>query len=218
MNIEAVICDMDGTLVTYDNEPFHSSWDAMAQCLPDEKRQRWFFLRDSYYGKEKSYEQWFHRQVALLQGVKLEEARKALFPVPYSPGVRNFFAQNNSFKKGILTAGLALIAEEIASELGFDGYIAQSLEIKNSIFTGHGTLMLNLGRKAEGLSKLAKRLDIRLQNSSYVGDTISDASCMEKVKFPVAFNPKPDLAEYARAKKIPIINNFMQLGEVLSLR
>ena len=39
MKINAIICDMDGSLVKYPIPPFYSSWDALSLALPDEKRK-----------------------------------------------------------------------------------------------------------------------------------------------------------------------------------
>ncbi len=84
MKIKALVVDMDGTAVSYPNEPFHSSWDALAEILSKEKKQKWFELRDTYLKKGALfYSEWFEKQVSFLSGLELQKVSRYLFPIPY---------------------------------------------------------------------------------------------------------------------------------------
>jgi phosphoserine phosphatase len=136
--IKAIFCDMDGTAVDYDNEPYHSSWDALLDILTQEEKKKWISTRDFFVQGNGDYDEWFNEQVKLLKGKELKDAEKALFPVPYSKGFFDFFIHNNCFRKAIISSGLDLVAKKISDELSFDDYVAQHLEVKEGFFTGKG--------------------------------------------------------------------------------
>jgi len=215
MKVDAIIVDMDGTAVQYPNKPFFSSWDALAHGLfSEEEKNQWFALTKKYYSKDEVYPQWFGEQVAMLEGKSVNEAAKALFPIPYSVGFYEFFSTKNNFKKAILSAGIDLVAKEIAKEFEFDACVCQVLETKNGLFTGRGKPFKNLD-KSNKLLSLVKDLEINLDKICYIGDTPGDISCFELVKFPVAFNPRVGLEKYVLEKNIPVISDFRELNEVL---
>ena len=63
MKIEAIITDMDGTLVQYENSDYKSSWDAIGNRLTGWRKDQWFLNLDkaidrnsfSFLFKEKSF-------------------------------------------------------------------------------------------------------------------------------------------------------------------
>ncbi len=213
--IKAIFCDMDGTAVQYDNEPFHSSWDALLDILSEQEKEEWILTRDHFCQRKEGYDEWFKQQVRILKGKKLEDAKKALFPVPYSPGFVDFFSKNNSLKKAIVSSGISLVAEKIVEELGFDDYIAQSLEIEEGLFTGKGNYCFS-NCKVGGIRNLAEKYDLDLKEVCYVGDSSWDISCLDVVGLPLAFNPKKCLIDHVKDKKIPIIKNFRDLKGYLN--
>ncbi len=212
--VGAIICDMDGTAVQYPNGIFSSSWDMLAELLPEEQQKEWYALGEKYYGNG-NYKKWFKAQVLLLKGKKFSDAERFLFPVPYSPGFREFFSSSDGLKKAILSAGIDFVARRIAEEFDFDYYISQCLEVKDGIFTGSGKRVVNAEDKSKHLPELSKILNVPLARICYVGDTEGDISCLEKVGFPVAFNPHHGLEEYVRKSGIPKISNFMQLKSII---
>lgn len=215
MKIDAVFVDMDGTSVQYPNEPFSSSWDALAQgLLSEEEKRKWSSLTEKYYGHDELYKTWFEEQVAMLKGRKVEEAERALFPIPYSPGFGEFFSTNNTFKKAILSAGIDLVVNKIVADFKFDAYVCQILEIEDGLFTGKGKSFDSLDKSSKLLS-LASGLGVSLDKICYIGDTPGDISCFELIKFPVAFSPRGGLEEYVKKKSIPFISDFRELNEIL---
>lgn len=210
--IGAIICDMDGTAIQYPG-PFSSSWDALAGILLEEQKKEWFSLGKKYYGT-KNYEGWFKAQMNLLKGKKFCDAEKILFPIPYSSGFREFFQNSNGLKKAILSAGINFVAKRIAEEFNFDYWVSQHIEVEDGIFTGRGNSIVNFD-KSPYLLEISNILQVPLSRTCYVGDTGGDITCLEKVGFPVAFNPRHGLKEYAESKKIPIIFNFNELNRII---
>lgn len=217
MKIKLICADVDGTAVTYPNEPFHSSWDALAGVLPEETRQKWFQLRDTYLKKgEPFYNEWFEKQVSFLKGFSLQEATKFLFPIPYSKGFVDFFRSlDGRYIKGILSSGLELVAEKISSELNFDFFSANPLEISKGVFTGKGINKIGLFSKKEELGKISKTYGIRLEEVCYIGDSFNDIPILESVGLSIAFEPKErrvaSVAKYS-------ISDFRELNQILQNR
>lgn len=210
--IKGIVCDMDGTLVDFPNEPFHSSWDALGELLDGEVKREWYWLRDFYYPRKERYLEWFNKQVALLKGLALERVEDALFPLPYSSGVKEFFSDSKSYLKGILSSGISVVAEKIASELGFGFVRCAYLEIKDGIFSGRGSFDVKMWKKDEDLEAMASEMGLSLDEILYVGDNENDIPAFEVAGISVAFRPKTDetkrYADY-------VINNFRELNEIL---
>ena len=219
--INTLIFDMDGTLVEYKNKPFNSSWDVMAGLLSQEKREKWFQQRDFYLDKKEFYSEWYINQVALLCNLKLQEAIGALFPIPYSRGVRGFFSDKNSHRNnyttGILTSGIDLVAEKIRCDFKMDFCVCASiLEVNGDIFTGKGKCYQSLWEKNLDLLKVAREKNLNLQEILYVGDNENDIPVFELVGFPVAFKPKTKKTrDFVNKRSGFIINDFGELNLIL---
>jgi HAD superfamily phosphoserine phosphatase-like hydrolase len=214
LRIKAIFCDMDGTAVKYPNEPFHSSWDALLNIFSEQEKKKWISIRDYYLKLQGRYDDWFKEQVGMLKGKKLEDAKRFLFPVPYSEGFFEFFSQNNGFKKAIVSSGIDLVAEKIVTELDFDDYIAQSLEIKDGFFTGKGSYSFSIC-KAEGIKNLSERYGLDLGETCYIGDSSWDISCFDIVGLPLAYEPKKNLEDYIEKNNIKVIKDFRNLEKIL---
>ncbi len=216
MKIESVVCDMDGTLVDYPNEPFHSSWDALAGALPKNLKEQWKKLRDFYYPKKELCDEWYKKELALLKGLRLEEIENYLFPVPYSLGVKDFFLNRNGYVRGIVSAGVSLVAKRISQELYFDFFVINSsLEVKKGTFTGKGECISHLWRKDLDVLKIAGEHNLNLQRMLYVGDNENDIPAFNIVGISVAFKPKNPQTE--RAAKY-VIGDFRELNRIIELQ
>jgi len=214
MKIKALVMDMDGTAVNYPNEPFHSSWDALAEVFSKKKRQKWFELRDNYLEKgDLFYGEWFEKQVSFLKGVNLQEVNNILFPPPYSKGFIDFFSGiNGQYKKGILSSGLELVAERIYKEFSFDFFSANPLEISKGFFTGRGTNKIAIMSKKEELERRVSFYGFDLENVCYLGDSFNDIPILESVGLPIAFEPKSE--EVSSVAKYSIYD-FKELRSIL---
>ena len=210
--IDAIISDMDGTLVSYPNGPFYSSWDALVDCLPEDKKIEWFRNRDFYYPQKDLHHEWFKSQVNFLKGFYLEEINKVLLPIPYNKGVKEFFGQKNGLVTGILSAGINLVADRIAEELKFDYVVSNYLEVYDGVLTGEGK-QVSIWNKHLDLIEMVDKIGLDLQRVVYIGDNENDIGCFELVGIPVGFNPKTkktkDAVEY-------IIDDFRELNYILN--
>ncbi|RLG15699.1 hypothetical protein DRN69_02615 [Candidatus Pacearchaeota archaeon] len=212
MKINAIICDMDGTLVEYPIPPFYSSWDALSLTLSNEKRKKWIETRDFYYPRKELYKEWYREQVSFLRGLYLNEVGNYLFPVPYAQGVIEFFSDKKEYIKGIISSGVSLVANRIVEELGFDFSVSNFIEVKGGRFTGRGETTMNLWRKDLDLLQAVEGRGVSLENVIYVGDNENDIPIFSLVEVSVAFRPKTE--ETKRAAKY-VIDDFRELEEIL---
>lgn len=214
MTIKAIVSDMDGSVVSYKNEPYNSSWDAISEALPEETQKKWVEMRDHYINNEDKYQEWFEKQTGLLKGLSVEKAANVLFPIPYSKGVVNFFNSiGGNYVKGLLSSGIDFVAKRVKEELDLGFQISNHLEIENGFFNGKANSRVNLYGKLCVLNDLLKKQGFSLEEICYIGDHINDISVFEEVGLPIAFNPKTkQVAEKARGN---IIYDYMELRNFL---
>lgn len=213
MKIKAVVSDMDGCLVSYSNEPYNSSWDAISEVLLDNRE--WIALRDYYINKEEKYLEWFERQTGLLRGLSIERAERALFPIPYSKGVIEFFnSLDGTYIKGIVSSGVNIVAERAKKELGLDFQVSNFLEVADGIFIGKGEEKVGLNNKLEILSNVLREYGIKLNEVCFDGDNFNDVPVFEEVGLSTAYNPKTkEIAEKANY----VIYDYRELNNILEI-
>ncbi len=211
MKIKAIISDMDGCVLTYKNEPFNSSWDAIAEALLCNKE--WIKTRDFYIGKKDKYAKLFEKEVGMLKGLSLEEASRVLFPVPYSKGAMVFFnSLDGNYVKGLVSSGINIVAERVKKELNLDFQISNYLEIKKRIFTGKGKKIVGLDNKLQILEEVLEQKGVGLNETCFIGDNFNDVPVFEKVGLAVAYNPK---TREVGKKADYVIYDFRKLNKIL---
>ncbi len=211
MPIKLIACDMDGTLVQYESGDFQSSWDAIGKAAG--KWPEWQDAVAKYYERARHhptvYEEWLKHNAGLLQGVKIDAVAEKIFPIPYSPGVKDFFSETRGkCLRGILTSGVDLVAERIKKENSLEFCLANLLRVNEGEFTGEAFSTVGLQQKGERLRMLADINNISLLDVCYVGDHENDIPALEMAGLPVAFNPK---REEVRKKAKVVINDFREL-------
>jgi phosphoserine phosphatase len=211
MEIKTVLADMDGCVLTYKNEPYNSSWDAISEALSCNKE--WIKIRDFYVGKKDKYAEWFEKQVGMLEGLTVKESDKVLFPVPYSRGAVDFFnSLDGNYVKGLVSSGINIVAEKVKEELNLDFQISNYLEIKKRVFTGKGKEIVGLNDKLQVLEDVLEQHNIKLNETCFIGDNFNDVPVFEKVGLAVAYNPK---TEDVGKKADYIIYDFRELNKIL---
>jgi len=95
-------------------------------------------------------------------------------------------------KTVILSAGLSLLAEKAAKELGADLSIANELRTENGRLTGEVVVKVAVTGKQEIIERLASQMNVPLQDIALVGDRAFDLSNEECLK--IAYKPKDDVA------------------------
>jgi phosphoserine phosphatase len=121
--------------------------------------------------------------------------------VPLMNGAKNCidFLKKNNVKTAIVSAGLDLLADKIAKELGIDYVYSNGVKIDEmGHLTGEGILNVRLMYKDEAVIKLAKQLNIPLQRIATIGNSCFDIPMFELSGLAIAFNPEDDcIKEFA---------------------
>jgi len=98
------------------------------------------------------------------------------------------------------------IVQRFAKLWQFDIALGQANDQKDGQYTGTipGGKLLVL-RKGEALKELVATHNLSWKESIAVGDTMSDASMLELVEKPIAFNPNEQLFEVAKKHSWPVV-------------
>ncbi len=106
----------------------------------------------------------------------------------------------------LITATPRIVAEAIASRLGFTGALGTEVEAVDGIYTGELIgHVLHGERKREALHELATRLDANLEDSWAYSDSRHDVPLLDTVGHRMAINPDKPLAQHAEAHGWPVL-------------
>lgn len=190
MKMKMIVTDQDGSAIKGRIPPFYSGWDEIGECLPEELRKEWYRVRDYYYPKKELYSEWFQKQLDLLKGIPVKTVTDRIFPLPYAQGFLEFFKNiPKGIVKGLLSAGIDLIAKKIQEEAELDFIHANKIHIENDIFTGTGKEVSGLWNKRSLLENIAEEHGILLSETCFIGDNSNDKGCLEAVGYPYIINP-----------------------------
>ena len=213
--LKLAVFDVDGTLTKVE-----SCWRFVHEKLgtweKGGKRNA-----ELYFNRVISYEEWARLDASLWRGLSIEKIRGVISEIPYMDGVREVFSslRENNVKIVLLTAGLSLLAERIAREIGVDDYVANELETENGRVTGRVKVRVSVSNKGEVLKELMKRFDAKPYECMAVGDDETMIPVFRKVDLSIALNPcnvkvekQAKIVVKARNLKeiIPHIEEFMK--------
>jgi phosphoserine phosphatase len=209
--IDAVIFDLDGTLVRYHGVDFESSWSALAVAAGVSDRSKQLFRE--YFPRKDAYAEWVIEEAKLLKGISATYVASQLFPPPYACGVEEAVAQlQGNYLMGILSSGVDLVANRVAQDLGLSFAWANRLTVVDGCFAGTSEIVVDLWSKADVLTRLASEYGLDLQRVCFVGDNVNDLAVMQRVGLAIAANPKDDsLREVADH----VITDFAVLPELI---
>lgn len=211
-----IVFDGDGTTWFYPNLGLYgSSWDAMSQACGVKKESDEMLAH--YYPRRELYNKWTELQADLFKDKLVSQAEEYMFPIPYTPGFRDFTTFiNGRIKTALLTVGLAIPAKRAVEECGLDFCLYNELATKNGKFTGGYVERVHLWNKLGALKRLLVKENIAPEEVCYVGDTKGDIPCMQHVGLGIAFNPK-DLETRAAVHPNFITENHMELPELMEM-
>jgi len=210
--LRAVLFDLDGTLVRYRGVDFESSWGAIAAAAGVGQASRKLLQR--YLPQRGAYAEWVREDAALLAGIPLSKVAAGVFPPPLAEGVRDAVARlRDRYVLGIVSSGVALVADRVCEELGLDFAIANVLTVENGRFTGGSELNVDLWGKANVVRHIARDNNWRLREVCYVGDHFNDVPVLRMVGLGIAVHVKdPAVAE---ASSI-VASGFQEIPELVA--
>lgn len=127
--------------------------------------------------------------------VTASDIMRVLSDVPLMPGAEETIAElrGRGTKTAIVSAGIDLLAERIARQLGMDLQMANGMVIDaEGGLTGEGVLKVRLADKGEGLVIAAKALGIRPDDTASVGNSKYDVSMFRRSALGIAFCPEDE--------------------------
>jgi phosphoserine phosphatase len=182
-----VVFDLDGTLT-----PVDSLWRYLHDAFGTWELARVAAVR--YRKGEISYKEWAETDARHWAGAPMPEVKKIIDGIPYREGASDVFEElkGRGVKVVILSAGLSLLAEKAARELGADLAIANELRTNDGRLTGEIDVKVAVTSKQEIVREIASKFNIPLREIALVGDRALDLANVECLR--IAFMPKDDVA------------------------
>jgi phosphoserine phosphatase len=213
--IKLVTLDGDGCLFAYTNigSLFHSSWDAVAYAYGF--KDAWDERARKYYFSPTKSNQWAEEDAADLRGLPLHQAEPVLYPIPYSPGAREFLqASRGRLVRGLLSGCLDLVGKKAALETELDFCYCNTMHVENGVFSGAFDQEVSPWEKHLLLPDICRQFSVTPEEICHVGDHENDIPVFERVGLAVAFRPKlPEVGKMAKY----VIDDFAELGPILGL-
>lgn len=186
--IRLVVFDLDGTLTTVD-----SLWRYLHEAFGTWEHGRAAAQR--YRNGEISYKEWAETDARFWAGAPLPKVKSIIGRIPYREGAEEVFShlKERGVKIVILSAGLSILAEKAASDLGADLAIANELRTNDGRLTGEIDVKVAVDNKEEIVRQIASTLNIPLREVALVGDRGFDLANEECLK--IAFLPRDETAK-----------------------
>ena len=214
-HIKLVTIDGDGCLFAYTDigSAFHSSWDAVAFAYG--LKEAWDERSVKYYQSPAHSNQWAEEDAADLRGRPLHQAESVLYPIPYSPGAREFLqASRGRLVRGLLSGCLDLVGRKAALETEMDFFYCNTMHVENGVFSGAFDQEVSPWEKHLLLPDLCRQFNVTPGEICHVGDHENDIPVFQQVGLSVAFRPK--LPQVGKSAKY-VIDDFAELGPILGL-
>ena len=139
---------------------------------------------------EIDFDQSFKERLGLLKGLSSDVLNELLSTLPFVEGGRELMLSLRSLgiKTVIVSGGFDVFASHVASALGMDGYLANTLAIADGRLTGEAVMpIVNADTKREQFLTLAHDLGVAAEQSIAVGDGANDLAMLGAAGLGVAF-------------------------------
>ena len=207
--IELVIFDMDGVIANtvsswkYIHDYFGSSNErSVNEYLKGKIDDAEFIKRDVSLWKENGKLVTRDKIAKILSNVTLMNgAEKCLTGI-----------KKHNVKTAIVSAGLDILAERMARELGIDHIFANGIKTDNNgRLSGEGVVGVRLMYKDKAVSRLSSQLGIPLGRIAAVGNSCFDIPMLEICGLGIAFNPEDNCIR----QKADVVVEGSDLGKIL---
>jgi phosphoserine phosphatase len=182
--LKLALFDLDGTLTKE-----KSSWEFIHRHLGvwignAEKFQE-AFLQGAI-----SYERFCQLDAAIWKGMKVAELERILAKIPLHAGIKELvvYLRSQGMKLGIISTGLRLLADRVASQYGFDYAIANELGMVNGKLNGKIKINVHFDQKKRWVQKIMRRFKVCREEVLAIGDSSGDLGMFEMAGVSVAFN------------------------------
>ncbi len=139
-------------------------------------------------------------RVEKLKGAPVTILQEIADSMPVMPGLEHFIAtlKHAHWKVAIASGGFNFFANRLKNDYGFDDVIANDLDIEGDKLTGKVTGdIVDAEVKAQTLIKLAKKYNIKIQQTVAIGDGANDLVMMSEASTGIALHAKPIVQQKA---------------------
>jgi phosphoserine phosphatase len=216
--LELIVFDMDGVLTD-----ILSSWKYIHDYFNTSNEKS---VNEYLQGKIDDME-FIRRDASLWQKnnkpIKKEKLVEILADVPLMNGAKNCIVllKQKNIKTAIVSAGLDILAERVANQLGIDHVFSNGIKTdENGFLNNEGIIGVKLMHKDHAVEKLAEQLKLPLSSVATVGNSCFDIPMFEISGLGIAFNPEDDcVKEHADVVVegkdlnliLPVINEYISI-------
>lgn len=138
--------------------------------------------------------------------------------IPLRPGARETVAtlRDEGYRLALLSSGLDVLADRVASALGFEFWVSNGLGLTDGLLDGRVSIHVTWGGKPDYVPRICSLLGVRPPEVAAVGDSMGDALVFSEVGVGIAFNAPPEVD--ARADYAVKDDNLQALLPVLTPR
>jgi len=208
LQYKLVAFDLDGTLLSG-----RSSWWKLHEHFGTIE-----FSLENMRGYDEgriTYDEWMRRDIALWKpSPHITTLNKILLNYTLAPHAEQIVStlKEKNLEVAIVTTGLDIVANSVASKLRIPNVMANSLVFdENGFLTGRVIFNVDLFEKDKALKRLIKRMGISKSQCIAVGDSKYDARFLKSAGLGIACKKDKDLANVADA----IILNLNELLDLI---
>jgi phosphoserine phosphatase len=202
--IRLVVFDLDGTLTSV-----NSLWEYLHEEFGTWDQGK--IAARKYQQGEISYREWAENDAKCWAGIPVSRIVKVLDRIPYRQGTRDVFKslKERDVKTAIVSAGLSLLADKAAMELGADFTFSNELQTNDGHLTGKIKVTVAVNGKKQIIEEIASNLGIELNEVALIGDQAFDLA--QPACLRIAFKPKNDAAR----QQADVVVNDDDLSRIL---
>jgi len=190
---DLVAFDMDGVLFNH-----RSSWAWIHEQYGVNNEDSF----NAFVNGEIDEPEFMRRDIALWKNIDPNITRKKLIGLfknmPLIGGIQETVAalKWNDIDCVIVSGGIDIAAEMIATEFEFDGFAANSLKTDdNGILTGEGIVNVDLSDKGIKLKEFIKKHGTTEERTVSIGNSYTDIKMFESTGLSIAFNPIDEITK-----------------------
>jgi phosphoserine phosphatase len=190
--IRLAFFDVDGTLKT-ERDPYvylHTHLGCVDAGLAS---------LQAYLAGEIDYDTFAQRDAALWRGTPVEQVEAWFAAIPWVPEARELAAYLRVAGVPIilLSTGLSHHVEQVAAEIGADGWVANELLVEAGCLAGRMNVRLAWGDKGRVVHEYQARYGVQPAECLAVGDSSGDLCMFSEVGHRIAVNPHDETVRAA---------------------